>query len=210
MQTLTNGALGTRANSKPSKRLRMRETHTGISITEDSGGWTDRAELMEIVFKLVGVLLLPAGGIVMFLPNMLAGHTSLIVPVSMLSAFVFLGVSIHRWANKGFKPKLHVNPTRREVVIGTQNMEGQFHKRRAFSADAIESFFIARSKDRKTPAKLKMRLATGGQSLAVLEGPEKSLIPILERISQLMQPPAKRNQRIRTKANGDFIRVDFG
>ena len=199
------------AGKQPSqqKKLRLRETHSGLSIVEESKARFDGAYIAEVAFKLVGVLLLPAGGIVMFLPRLTLGHSSMITQICMLAAFVFLGVSLHRWANKGFQRRIQVNPTRQEICIGTQNIEGTFNKQYVFSSKSIESFFIVRSKNRQTPAKLKMRLSDG-HSLCLFESGEKALVPILERISVAMQPPKKRNQRVRTKANGDFIRVSFG
>ena len=209
MQAFAQVGFGTRRQSSQPKRLRLRETHTGINIVEESKARVDGAYFAEVAFKLVGVLLLPAGGILMFLPRIAMGHSSMITQLCMLAAFVFLGVSLHRWASKGFRRRVQINATRQEICIGTQNIEGNFNKQSVFSSNSIESFFIVRSKSKQTPAKLKMRLADG-HSLCLFESGEKTLVPILERISLAMQPPKMRNQRVRTKANGDFIRVSFG
>ena len=210
MQELAIGGVRTHASSNRSKRLRMSESHSGLSVTEFSKKQNDSAYYMEMAFKLVGVLLIPAGGIVMFLPQIVAGHASSVTQVAMLAAFVFCGVALHRWADKGFRRRIHINPTRRELCIGTLNADNRFCRRSSYGADLIESFFIVRSKDPKTPAKLTMRLKAGARSICLFEGSEAALVPVLERISKVMQPPQQRNRRVRTQANGGFIRVSFG
>jgi hypothetical protein len=209
MQALASGTFKSHTRKK-NKGLRISESASGFSIVEGSKATGDPAYVAEIGFKLAGILIIPAGGIVMLLPQMVAGPAGLVTHTGMLAAFVFIGVALHRWADKGFTRKIQVNVPRQEVVVGTLNIEGDFHKKMTFPADAIESFFIVRSRDGYSKAKLQMRLKMGAETVGILEGAEKSLIPILERIALGLRPPQQSNRRIQTKTNGQFIRVSFG
>lgn len=208
MQAIALGPIKS-SQSSAAKQLRVNETSSGFSILETQKSMSDPTYIAEMAFKLAGVLIIPAGGIVMFLPLIVAGPAGLISHVSMLAAFVFVGVSLHRWADKGFRRKVQFNIARQEMCIGTLNANGNFHQQSVYSVDKIESFFIVRSKDRGTPASLQMRLKAGAKTMRVFDGPEGALVPILERITLAFRPPQQSNRRIQTKTNGRFIRVSF-
>lgn len=149
----------------------------------------------------------------MFLPMLflpaIAGTALWGGQIGLLSAFVFVGVALHRFANRGFRQKIEVDATRNEVRIGTVNLEGDFHLRATYPVSRIESFFIVRSPNAEGTARLKMRLKTGTQAVVVIEGTERVLVPILERITLTLRPPKMRNRRVRTQTTGRFIRMSF-
>ena len=214
MNTLVEELWGSARRSRDSLQLRLIVTHSGFNIASVPTSKYNQAFLAEFLFKTAGALLIPASGIVLFLPllflpNIADGAAFWGAQVGMLTAFIFVGVALHRWANKGFRQRIHVDATRGEVRIGTLNIDGDFHLRATYPVSEIESFFIVRSGGSALPAKLKMRLKTGTQLINVVEGPERSLVPILERITLTLRPPKMRNRRVRTKTTGRFIRMSF-
>lgn len=199
--------------SRDSGQIRMNVTHSGFAVACVPTSKYDHTFWVEFLLKLAGVFLIPAGGIVMFLPMLflpaIAGTALWGGQIGLLSAFVFVGVALHRFANRGFRQKIEVDATRNEVRIGTVNLEGDFHLRATYPVSRIESFFIVRSPNAEGTARLKMRLKTGTQAVVVIEGTERVLVPILERITLTLRPPKMRNRRVRTQTTGRFIRMSF-
>ena len=214
MNALVGELFGSTKKSRDPLQLRLNVTHSGFNVAIVPRSKYDQAIWAEFLLKLAGALLIPAGGIVMFLPvlllpSALGGTAFWASQLGLLAAFVLLGIAVHRWAGKGFRTKVQVDATRGEVRIGTVNAEGDFHLRATYPVSQIESFFIIRSGGPALPAKLKMRLRTGTQTVNVVEGPESSLVPILERMTLTLRPPKMRNRRVRTKTTGRFIRMSF-
>lgn len=201
---------GTAGQSASQSQLRVNVTNSGFEISEMATSKYDQAFFAETLTKLIGVLMIPAGGIVLFLPKIAASNVFLFTHIAILAAFVLVGVSVHRYADRGFRRRVQVDTTRREVRIGTVNLDGDFHLRSTYVVNDIESFFIIRSKDTRTPAKLHMRLKSGTHTVGIVEGSERALMPILERITLGLQPPQMRNRRVRTKTTGKFIRMTIG
>ena len=200
--------------SREAKQLRVTVTHSGLNVATVPMVKYHHAYIAEHFFKFAGALLLPAGGVALLLPLLiLPNGVSLAVfwtsQLGLLAAFVCLGISLHRWANKGFLPKIQVDATRKEVRIGTVNIAGDFHLRSIYPVSDIESFFIVRSGNSSVPAKLKIRLKNAPHTVCVAEASEAALVPILERITLTLRPPAMRNRRVRTKITGQFIRASF-
>ena len=97
-----------------------------------------------------------------------------------------------------------------QVRIGTVNVAGDVQIRATYPVSQVESFFIIRSSDRGSPAKLQMRLKTGKKTVRIAEGTEKVLLPIIERIILALKPPRMKNRRVQTKTTDRFIRMSFG
>lgn len=209
MLALAGDILKSAAGSAEAPRIRVSASHSGFNISEREADRFDRSALAETAGKLTGVMMIPAGGIVLFLPGLLSGPAQIATQAGMLAAFVAVGLGLHRYANRGFRRKIQVDAARGELRIGTINARGQFHLQSAYTVGEIESFFIVRSKDARTPAKLKMRLRRGAQTVAVIEGGEPSLVPLLEKITLTLRPPQMRNRSLRTKTTGRFIRMSF-
>ncbi|MDD9976740.1 MAG: hypothetical protein OXQ30_03245, partial [Boseongicola sp.] len=146
---------------------------------------------------------------VLFLPEVVSGAGQTIVQAAMMIAFVLVGFALYRHADKGFRTKIQIDSSNREIRLGTQNAKGRFHLTHTYPVDDVESVFIARSKDTRTKAALKMRVKSGGQTLKLVEGSEAALTPILERVVLSLRPPQMRNRKVVTKATGGFIRMSF-
>ena len=200
---------GVAGGQKQTSQVRVWDTHWGFSISEKLEGRYDPAALTEFVTKLLGMVMLPACGIVLFLPEVVSGAGQTIVQAAMMIAFVLVGFALYRHADKGFRTKIQIDSSNREIRLGTQNAKGRFHLTHTYPVDDVESVFIARSKDTRTKAALKMRVKSGGQTLKLVEGSEAALTPILERVVLSLRPPQMRNRKVVTKATGGFIRMSF-
>lgn len=202
------------ARSRDAVQLRVNVSQYGFAIAAVPKSKYNHYFLAEVFFKLAGVLLIPAGGVALYLPVILQtgltnGALTWAMQFGLLAAFVVLGVALHRWANKGFLPRVQVDSARSEVRTGTVNIDGAFTLRATHAVSEIESFFILRSSNPVIPAKLNMRLKNGAQTIIVAEGNEASLLPILERITMTLRPPRMQNRNMRTKTTGRFIRMTF-
>ena len=215
MNALVDNFIGSNALSRDPYPLRVNVKHSGFSIASAPTSKFNLTFLAEVAFKLAGVLLIPVGGLILFLealfaPQMVGEPFFWVRHVGLLAAFVFVGVSLHRWANKGFLQRVQVDTIREEIRIGTVNVAGKMQVLATYPVSQIESFFIIRSSDGGSPAKLQMRLKTGAKKVRIAEGTEKALLPILERILLTLKPPNMKNRRVQTNASGRFIRMSFG
>lgn len=200
------GLLGPKHNSK----IRRWESHAGYNIAEKSSGFRDPRTLAELAGKVMGMLMIPASGIVLILPNMLTGTSPSMGEAALLFAFVITGFALHRHADRGFRRKIQFDPSARVVRIGTLNEKERFFETMTFSADQVESLYIVRSKAPGVPARLMMRIKPGAKTVQLLEAPEKTLVPILVSATETMQPPTKNMRRVKTVPTGRFIRVSLG
>lgn len=210
MNALATEVWGGRSKGDDQAKLFTSMTHSGFSVAVVPSARYDQTFMAEVILKLVGVLLIPLGGLVLFLPEIVDGTAYVMTQLAMLTAFVFVGVAVHRKANRGFRRKIYVDSVRDEIRTGTVNLAGDFHEVAAYPMSKVESFFIVRSKTPGTPAKLKMRLKIGAQTIGLLEGPEAACVKILERISVIMNPPKTNHRSFITKRTGAFIRMTFG
>ena len=201
-------------STRTASRLRVWDSHWGFNVSEKKKRKNDPNTLWEFAIKLVGMMMIPAAGIVLFLPAMTAPTAPtgsvLAVQGGMLFAFLAVGFSLHRYADKGFRGKFQVDSARGEIRIGTLNAQDRFSLRTLIKVTDVESIFIVRSKDLGKPAQLRVRMKTGAQTIRLTEGSEKSLVPILERMIVTLKPPTNRRRRVRTKTTGRFIRASFG
>lgn len=190
-------------------RVRVWDTHWGFTVSRTLAGSSDPAILAETAMKLAGMLMLPASGIVLFLPQIENRTGQLTISLGMIAAFVAIGFAIYIHADKGFRTKIQIDPSRREVRIGTQNAKGRFHLKSTYPVSDIESFFIARSKNPGAKARLMMRIRSAVRTVPLFEDHEANLVPVLERIVLSLRPPKMKNRRIRTQTTGQFIRMSF-
>lgn len=195
------------AGARP--RYRMANTTMGFNISETRTATYDRTFVAEAALKIVGIVMVPAAGIVLFLPGIDTTSTYLTAQAALISAFAIVGFALHRYANRGFLSQVRIDTTRGEIRTGTCNTNGDFHHQHTYPVNQIESFFIARSKNAGVPAKLRMRLKTGTNTICLAEGSEDALIPMLERITLALKPPKMQNRRVRTEMTGQFIRMSF-
>lgn len=190
-------------------RLRVVTTRNGFDVVFASRNGRDIAHYGEAAFKILGTMLIPAGGMALILPTIVEGTAQLAVQASFLMAFVLTGIALHRWADKGFRRRIQVDGVRGEVRIGTVNSENKFSLVESYPVSDIESFFIVRATASDAPCRLKMRLKVGSGAKEIVRGPERALVPVLERITGTLRPPKMRGRRVQTKTTGQFIRATF-
>lgn len=211
MNALAEDFWNTNAAQTAASKLRIWESHWGFNVSEKRKRKNDQSILWELAIKLTGMMMIPAAGIILFLPGMTSPTNGVVaIQAAMLIAFLAVGFGLHRYADRGFRMKFQVDSARGEVRIGTLNAKDRFCVRTILKVADIESVFIVRSKQPTKPAQLRVRLKAGTQTVPLAEGTEHTLVPILERIILTLQPPRSRNRRVRTKTTGRFIRASFG
>ena len=151
----------------------------------------------------------PAAGILIFLPNVEQSGGFVASQMAMVLSCVFVGFALHRYADRGFRKKIQIDPSSGEIRIGTINQKERFHLKVSYPLERLESLFIVRSYTPGIPSKLMMRMKQGDQSVVLVTGTETRLVPILERASMFLRPKASAQGRVRTKRDGRFLRVAF-
>lgn len=211
MNALAEDFWNTNATKTAASKLRVWDSHWGFNVSEKKKRKNDQSTLWELAIKLVGMMMIPAAGIVLFLPGMTSPTTGVIVvQAAMLFAFLAVGFGLHRYADRGFRMKFQVDSARGELRLGTLNAKDRFCVRTVLKVKDIESVFIVRSKEPGKPAQLRVRMKSGTSTVPLAEGSEHSLVPILERIIVTLQPPRANKRRVRTMTTGQFIRASFG
>lgn len=211
MNALAEDFWNTNTTKTAASKLRVWESHWGFNVSEKKKRKNDQSTLWELGIKLVGMMMIPAAGIVLFLPGLSSPTTSvIIVQGAMLFAFLAVGFGLHRYADRGFRMKFQVDSASGELRIGTLNAKDRFFVRTILKVSEIESVFIVRSKEPTKPAQLRVRMKRGTGTVPLAEGSERSLVPILERIINTLQPPRATKRRVRTMTTGQFIRASFG
>ena len=211
MNALAENFWNASASRSAASKLRIWDSHWGFNVSEKKKRKNDQNILWELAIKLVGMMMIPAAGIMLFMPGLTSPSTGVVaVQGAMLFAFLAVGFGLHRYADRGFRMKFQVDSARGEVRIGTLNAKDRFCVRTVVPVGNIESVFIIRSKVPSKPAQLRVRLKAGTQTVPLAEGSEHALVPVLERIIVTLQPPRSQNRRVRTKTTGRFIRASFG
>ncbi|NNL17437.1 MAG: hypothetical protein HKP37_01730 [Boseongicola sp.] len=211
MNALAEDFWNTNATRTAPSKLRVWDSHWGFNVSEKKKRKNDQSTLWELAIKLVGMMMIPAAGIVLFLPGMTSPTNGIIaVQAAMLFAFLAVGYGLHRYADRGFRMKFQVDSARGELRLGTLNAKDRFCVRTVLKVADIESVFIVRSKEPGKPAQLRVRMKSGTSTVPLAEGSERSLVPILERIIVTLQPPRANKRRVRTMTTGQFIRASFG
>ena len=211
MNALAEDFWNTNTTKTAASKLRVWDSHWGFNVSEKKKRKNDQSTLWELGIKLVGMMMIPAAGIMLFLPGLNSPSTSiLVVQGAMLFAFLAVGFGLHHYADRGFRLKFQVDSARGELRIGTLNAKDRFFVRTILNVPDIESVFIVRSKAPGKPAQLRVRMKSGTATVPLAEGPERSLVPILERIIVTLQPPRANKRRVRTMTTGQFIRASFG
>ena len=214
MNALVDNFIGSNALSRNPHRLRVNVTHSGFSIASSPTSKFNLAFLAEVAFKLAGLLLIPVGGVILFLqalfaPQMAGEPYYWHGQVGLLAAFVFVGVALHRRANKGFLPRVHVNAIREEVRIGTVNVAGDVQVRATYPFSQVESFFIIRSRSRiarETADEVEDR----GKDSKNRRRYKGSAFTYSRANYPRAETARMKSRRVQTKTTGRFIRMSFG
>lgn len=153
------------------------------------------------MLRSLGLLIILCGGAVPFL------GLPVLPTLGFALAFAFVGFSLYRYANNGFRTEVRIDTRFGKVRIGTVNAMDDFSEKRAFARSEVESFFIQRSTSR--PARLCLRLKSRAQPMVLFAGPEDDLLPSFERIVEALFIKKGSGQRVQTRANDQFIHATF-
>ncbi len=193
------------SDTRPRRRsqralIASRETNWGVIVSEVA---LDKRALAftESTLRYFGLLVVLASGTIPFL------NLPVVTTLGLALAFVFVGFSIFRHANNGFRRELRIDTRFGNVRVGTVNAAGDFYERQSFRKPDVESFFIQRSKTHV--GRLCMRLKKSAQPVVLFKGPEDDLIPSFERIVEALYVEKGSGKRVKTRANDRFINATF-
>ena len=180
------------ANAAAKGGLFVRETHWGFIARQDASG---SEQTFEVLFKTVGLALIPVGAAMMFVLGELPLSGLLMANIGLPIAFVIVGLALYLHASRGFRKEIQVDSLNREVRIGTVNRQGSFHRRKTFAAREIDSAFLARSRVANRPSTLNLRLREIARPVALIHGPEAALQPLFERTAAALKAPKARRKK---------------
>ena len=196
----------TRRTVRSKSQIRFRRTNWGYAATELANKTSSAA--MEKTLKALGILMIPLGAALLFMPQAAANTGTPVANVTLAVACAFVGFALFVYAKRGLVKELHIDPYQRQLRAGTINANGDFTARQKFSASDVESFFLMRAKS-PAPAQLCTRLKKGGKVVKLMKGSEDELVPILENVSDALRPKNMANKRVRTRVSGAFILATF-
>lgn len=156
-----------------------------------------RLELIELSFKIVGLILLILAAVIASLGEWIFLDQNLSRLVYSCSV-ALIGLYFFSWGSRGLVSELHIDTSRHEIRLGSRNSNGIFHLEKCFPFDEIISVFIRRSRNSNDLVSLSIRLISEPEPQKIMRGTERSLYPILEFISQQHANFRKSDKPIRT------------
>ena len=187
---------------------RVRETHWGFTVKKGSKG-QDAESLAETGLKTIGLTMLPAGLLLLLHPVIATAPGGALAYIGLPIGFTLIGLAIYTLASRGFRTEIQADSHRGIIRIGTANNQGVFRLRRVIVGKSVESIFLKRSETKRGDAKMHLRLKGKQQTIQILHGSERSLVPVLERMTEHLRQPNAAGRRARTRTTGQFIRVSF-
>ncbi len=184
--------------------VRLRNASWGFALVETAG----RADLAERVLKLTGLGLFPLAGALLAFSGLVAMPLGLTGQLGTLVAFILVGVGVYAYAARGLRRALQVDTTHAVFRLGSENARGSFTETGKHRFQTVQSIFLMRENAGAATAMLHLRLKGSSQPVFVLAGPERTLVPVLERITESVR---RKNgaRRTRTKTTGRFVHVSF-
>lgn len=168
--------------SERNSGLSMRETHWGFAVSEVPSQY--RLEMIaEATMKFFGLTMILVTGALWLLPNSLYSYDVLMMKIGLTAAFGTLGFAVYSHANRGWLSEIRIDVITGEIRIGTVNSAGRFSARRTIKGSDIESAFLRRAGGQRD-AQLHLRVSGRAGSLRLIDGSERALVPVIERISQ--------------------------
>lgn len=192
--------LGAEASRHGTTCITCRETNWGVVVTEAVPNPKSDA-LAETALRSLGLLVTLGGGALSLVVGPAnTGHPTL-TTFGLALAFAFVGFSIYRHANCGIRSEIRVDTRLEYIRAGSVNSNQDFSARRAYRADQIEGIFIRQPKTGH--ARLYLRLKRNAQEIAILEGEESELAPVLVRLDQMLfaKRGGSRRHQARTKGS---------
>ena len=166
--------------------LAVRQTHWGF-IVSDRTSTQNNGAVAEAILKVLAIALLFSSIIPWIaLGGGLAAGT-LALKSAHTVAFFAVGVAVYWHAGRGFKQEIHVDGVRQELRLATRNSRNTSTVRRRIPMATVESCFLKRSKMSVSTTKMLLRLKGRQVPLTIASGNERDLLPILERMVELVK-----------------------
>ncbi len=166
--------------------LTTRDTHWGF-IVSDRTSAQDSGAIAEATLKVLSIVLLFSSIIPWIaLGGGLAAGT-LTLKMAHTAAFFSVGLAVYWHAGRGFRQEIQVDVVRQEIRLSTRNSRNISTAKRRIPMAAIESCFLKRSKASVAMTKMLLRVKGRQMPLTIASGSERDLLPILERIFELVK-----------------------
>lgn len=184
-------------------RVSIRETHWGFMVSDA----LRRLDQVEFVMKFLGLMLVLPTGALLVLGT---AESSVIfwTRVVLFVVVLVLALATYRYADRGLRPALQVDPVRKEFRLGTINRKGLFTLREQFPIADIESVFLVRAREGRSMARLHLRPKGPRDVVFVMQATEVELTPVLERIVAAVQSQDRR-RKSRRMTTRRVVQVDF-
>jgi len=167
--------------------LRLKNTAWGARLT---GLTTVRtANLLEASLKVLAIFAVllaialwaaPVGGV-------------LVARLAITVGFLAVGMAIYQYGGRGFRQEVEFDGVRGTIRLVTRNARGTSYVRRRIPMVEAESCYLGRSKTPGAPSQLYLRLKGRVSPLAIGEGDEAELVPVLERLAEIVKSARRRN-----------------
>ena len=204
MTTASDEIWASAQKPSPADGVRLRDTYWGFALAETS----DRANLVESILKLTALCLFPCVGVLIAFSGIAGVPFGLTGSLGILVAFLLVGAALFLHASRGLRRALQVDTSHAVFRLGTENTKGKFWESRNYRFRDVESVFLIRENAGARTANLNFRLKGSSQPVFILSGPERMLVPVLERITESVQR-RKGPRKARTKTTGRFVHVKF-
>ena len=166
--------------------LCVRQTHWGF-IVSDRTSTQNNGAVAEATLKVLAIVLLFSSIIPWIaLGGGLAAGT-LALKAAHTVAFFAVGLAVYWHAGRGFLQEIQVDRVRLEIRLATRNSRNISTVRHRIPMAAVESCFLKRSKSSVSATKMLLRMKSRQFPLTIASGKERDLLPILERIVELVK-----------------------
>ncbi len=172
--------------ARKSDPLTVRQTHWGF-IVSDRTSMQSNGAVAEAILKVLSIALLFSSIIPWIaLGGGLAAGT-LALKAAHTVAFFAVGLAVYWHAGRGFRQEIQVDRVRLEIRLATRNSRNISTVRHRIPMATVESSFLKRSKSSVSATKMLLRLKGRQVPLTIASGNERDLLPILERIVELIK-----------------------
>jgi hypothetical protein len=172
--------------ARRSDPLNVRQTHWGF-IVSDRPSTQNNGAVAEATLKVLAIALLFSSIIPWIALGGGLAAATLALKSAHTAAFFAVGLAVYWHAGRGFRQEFHVDGVRQELRLATRNSRNISTVRHRIPMSAVESCFLKRSKTSVSATKMLLRLKGRQVPLTIASGNEGDLLPILERIVELIK-----------------------
>ena len=184
--------------------VRLREAYWGFAVAEA----TNQDSHLEASIKGLGLLGFPGIGVLLAASGVFGQPLLSPLSITVIVSFWVSGFFLYFYAKRGLLRALQVDVAHAVFRLGTENKTGQFREGLKLPFSKIESIFLMRESSGASSARLFMRLKASSEPVFVLSGPEKVLMPVLERIIASVTGK-KGGRKARTRTTVRFMQAKF-